>query len=372
MKILIVLAGFFPGKKYGGPPVSADNFCSLMDSEADCYIVTHNHDLGENTPYHGIKEGWNDRINAKVLYLSDEDYCAKKFKEVITQIEPDYLYLQGLFQKCVIPCLKITKKHGIRVVLATRGELCSGAFKKKYKKIPYIICLRLLGLLRNVVFQSTSDEETEAIACYLGASKNRIHLLTNIPSIPHNLPAFKDKVAGEGRFVFISRILWKKNLLTAIKCFKNVKGKAIFDIYGPKEDVNYWRECEEVIKQMPTNVSVSYCGVLSHDEIHSTFRQYDAFLFPTFSENYGHVITEALVTGCIPIISDQTPWNDMNDAGAGWALSLDYKQDFENAIQEVVDMDENEIRKKRDRISSYVTSKLQVDKLKKDYLAVFK
>ena len=134
MKILIVLAGFFPGKKYGGPPVSADNFCSLMDSEADCYIVTHNHDLGENTPYHGIKEGWNDRINAKVLYLSDEDYCAKKFKEVITQIEPDYLYLQGLFQKCVIPCLKITKKHGIRGFLPHVANYVRELLRKSIRK----------------------------------------------------------------------------------------------------------------------------------------------------------------------------------------------------------------------------------------------
>ena len=28
-------------------------------------------------------------------------------------------------------------------------------------------------------------------------------------------------------------------------------------------------------------------------------------------KNYGHVIFEALAGGCIPIISDQTPWNDI-------------------------------------------------------------
>ena len=30
MRILIVIGGFFPGKKCGGPPVSVDNYCSLM------------------------------------------------------------------------------------------------------------------------------------------------------------------------------------------------------------------------------------------------------------------------------------------------------------------------------------------------------
>jgi hypothetical protein len=108
-----------------------------------------------------------------------------------------------------------------------------------------------------------------------------------------------------------------KNLLNAIKFFRGIKGSATFDIYGPKEDESYWKECEEAIKGLPVNIVVNYKGVLSHDEIHRTFCQYDAFLFPTQSENYGHVIVEALVTNCVPIIRDQTPWTDMNGALAG-------------------------------------------------------
>ena len=56
MKILIAMDGYFPGQKFGGPPVSTDNFCSLM-CEHECYIVTKNHDLDEKTPYPGIVPG---------------------------------------------------------------------------------------------------------------------------------------------------------------------------------------------------------------------------------------------------------------------------------------------------------------------------
>ena len=371
MNILIIMSGFFPGRKYGGPPVSTDNFCTLMKDSADCYILTHNHDMGESAPYPNITEEWNDRGNAKVRYVSDSEYNVATFETVIQEVQPVYIYLQGLFQECVFPCLKLAKKHHVKVVLAPRGELCSGAFKKKYKKIPYIAVLRMMGLLKEVSFQSTSDEETGAIEKYLGASEDRIHLLTNIPSIPNNLPESKVKVAGIGRFVFISRILWKKNLLKAISFLQSVKGTAIFDIYGPKEDENYWKDCEDAIKQLPSNVKVNYCGVLSHDEIHRTFCQYDAFLFPTLSENYGHVIAEALMTGCIPIISDQTPWTDMNENGAGWALPLAEEDGFKKAIQQVVDMEEDTIQNKRDCIKKYLTIKLKLDELKDEYRKVF-
>lgn len=372
MKILILMGGFFPGKRYGGPPVSVDNFCALMKDTLDCFIVTQNHDMGLNTPYAGIHEGWNDRGNAKVKYVSADDYNSKTFELAIQELCPDYIYLQGLFQECVLPCLRLAQKYHLKVVLAPRGELCAGAFHKRYKKLPYITFLRLAGLVKNITYQSTSDEETEAIKKYLGADESRIHLLSNIPSIPGALPIGNLKGVGVGRFVFISRILWKKNLLMAINALKGIRGKAVLDIFGPKEDELYWAECEKAIKELPVNIEVNYCGVLSHDEIHATFSKYDAFLFPTMSENYGHVIAESLLSGCIPIISDQTPWNDINEAGAGWAIPLADQNQFQRVIQRIIDMDEKTIAGIRENITRYITNKLNLKKLKAEYLSVFK
>lgn len=370
-KILIITSGFFPAKKYGGPPVSVDNFCTLMKGEMDCYIVTKNHDLGEHIPLQGISKGWNDRGNVRVLYLSSSEFGYAAIDAVIEDIKPDYIYLQSLFSSNVPMCLKLAKKHDIKTVLAPRGELCAGALKKKFKKLPYIALLRMIGWLKGVTFQSTSDEETQAISKFLGAPKERIYLLTNIPSIPHMMPERSIKEKGIARLVFISRILWKKNLSTAISFLRDIKGNVLFDIYGPKEDEHYWKECEEAMKQLPSNVNVNYCGVLAHDEIHETFCKYDAFLFPTLSENYGHVIAESLVTRCIPIISDQTPWNDMNEYEAGWAISLSEEDAFVKALQNVVDMDEKAINVRRNNIDRYLQYKLQLDSLKQEYMNMF-
>jgi len=334
MKMLIVMAGFFPGRKYGGPPVSVDNFCSLM-REIECYILCKNHDMGDTEIYSEINDGWNELSNCKVQYLSDKEYNANGFEKVIMNLKPDVLYLQGLFQSCVFPCLKIAKKHRIKVLLAPRGELCAGAFMKKYKKIPYIIVLRTLGLTKAIHFQSTSEEETESIQKWLGVSKHRIHNLTNIPSIPKEVYSHPEKKSGEGRFVFISRIHPKKNLIFALQCLKEAKGNVQFDIYGPIEDNDYWTKCEHEITSMPKNVQVKYCGLISHDDVHRTFSQYDAFFFPTYSENFGHVIAEALMVGCPVIISNQTPFSDVYELNAGWAIQLDKKELFIRALNEI-------------------------------------
>ena len=73
---------FFPGMKAGGPPVSVDNFCTLM-RDYDCYIVTHNHDADDPTPYDTVTDGWNDRGNCKVLYVPDSEYNTRTFEQVI-------------------------------------------------------------------------------------------------------------------------------------------------------------------------------------------------------------------------------------------------------------------------------------------------
>lgn len=367
MKVLIITDGFFPGKKYGGPPVSVHNFCSLM-KEYECYIVARNHDLGETAPYEGISEGWNVRDNCKVLYLSNGDYNPSAFEKVICELNPDIIYLQGLFQSCIVPCLFLAKKHNIRVLLAPRGELCKGAFRKKYKKIPYICALHAFGLLRGVNFQSTSEEETEAVHKYLRADYNRIHFLTNIPSLPVAEYEKERKTAGSAQLVFLSRIHSKKNLLGAIRALGGVKGKVDFHIYGPIEDEQYWKECEAEASKLPSDIRVKYCGLVSHDGVHRVFSSYDAFLFPTFSENYGHVIVEALVVGCPVIISDQTPWNDVNEWGAGYAIPLKDTSAFTEAIQQIVDCDSDIYREKAKK---YIVQKLNFEQISQEYEKVF-
>ena len=367
MKILIVMAGFFPGKKYGGPPVSIDNFCSLM-KENECFIVTCNHDLGDMNVYPDIKSGWNNRGNCKVLYVSDEEYSKATFERIMTEIKPDVLYLQGLFQSCVLPCLQLAKKHTIPVLLAPRGELCAGALNiKKWKKLPYIEAIKAMGLLKNINWQSTSDEETEAIRRLMKADSTHIHRLDNIPSIPNKKFSRSEKTAGEGRFIFLSRIHPKKNLLSAIKYFHNVECKAWFDIYGPIEDEEYWKQCQQEIKGLPDNVKAEYKGLVGHDRVHEVFSQYDAFLFPTLSENYGHVIAESLFVGTPVIISDQTPWTDVKDYDAGFSCPLDKPKEYSISINIICNEAEVDAMRRRECCLNYIRNKLDIDNLRITY-----
>ena len=106
------------------------------------------------------------------------------------------------------------------------------------------------------------------------------------------------------KLIFISRICKMKNLLGAIQIISNLTEFPIqFDIYGNIEDKEYWELCKIELEKLPINVKWQYRGECDSNKVVETFANYDIFLFPTLGENFGHVISEALLAGCIPVIS---------------------------------------------------------------------
>ena len=57
------------------------------------------------------------------------------------------------------------------------------------------------------------------------------------------------------------------------------------------------------------------------------------FFLPSFSENFGHAINEALSVGVPVLISDKTPWRNLQEKGMGWDLSLDNRRAFIEVIE---------------------------------------
>lgn len=182
------------------------------------------------------------------------------------------------------------------------------------------------------------------------------------------------------RIVFLSRISRKKNLLFAIEALAGIQTPVIFDVYGTcgsAEDEAYLAECKERAEkvmnasdslassrtQRETETTqkvellcdgarksvtgsqsiINFQGPVSSEQVPTIFSQHDIFLFPTLGENFGHVIFEALASGCIPIISDRTPWNDLASEGAGCVLSLEDKEGFAQAIDRYAKMSKEEL-----------------------------
>src|SRR5207248_1130442 len=148
------------------------------------------------------------------------------------------------------------------VVVAPRGELASSALGLKWlKKTVYLALARVGGLYRDLIWQASSELEKADIESRFSPPAQVI-VAPNLPAIPPDdqpLGRF-DKTPGTLSVVFVSRLVPIKNLAFALRALRGVQGRVDFDIYGPKEDLAYWKECEELIRSLPPNVVARYHG----------------------------------------------------------------------------------------------------------------
>lgn len=371
MRIFVSVAGFFPAQKYGGPAVSIRNMCNMLCNELEIFVVTVDHEFGTEERLTGIKDGWNKYENYFVMYLPKSKINKQNLKIIINDINPDCIYVNSLFDyRFAIPLLKIACEKELPLVLAPRGEICKNSFRKKYKKIPYILYLSKYFKNNNIYFEATAEDEKIQIEKYLVRNSNSVFLLPNVPSLG-SLKAHLKQSENYLSIIFLARIQRKKNLVGALEILKYVNIPVRFDIYGPKEVPEYWKMCQSLIDNLPENIVVNYNGAISHNEVAEVMRRSDLYLFPTFSENYGHTIIEALQEGTPVLISDQTPWMDLEDYGAGWAYPLQDRDLYVSAIKKVFSMKNADYEIMSNSAIKYVKAKFDMTKIKKMYMKMF-
>ena len=350
-KVLIMAGYYLPSVKGGGPIQSIKNIVDNLSDRFDFYIVAADRDLGDIEPFRNIVvDTWVRVGKAKVYYTDISTLNWEKTKKFIDDSHCKIMYLNSFFDyKFTIVPLILNKSKKIdvnKIIVAPRGQFSPGALglKSKKKKL-FISVSKIFGLYKNLLWHATADSEKEHIHKIFGDEANII-VANNLTANYSNLTYDKDleKSKGELRIVFVSRIHPKKNLKLAIQLLSKINGTVIFNIYGPIEDIEYWEECRREIAKLPVNVTVNYQGMVNHEDIISVFNKHHVFLFPTLGENFGHVISEALIGGCPVIISDQTPWRNLEEAQVGWDIKLNCTQKFIESIQKCVDLDEDRYR----------------------------
>lgn len=344
--VLCINPVYLPGIKHGGPVRTLSNMIAALGDEVTFKVVAADRDLGDTLPYPDIVPGqWYKHGKADVLYLAPKQRSLGSYLQTLNEIDYDVLYLNNYF---ATGCQYILfgKRCGLippkPLIMAPRGSFAPEALSSKvYKKTPTLWINRISGMLKHVLWHVTSDNEQRDLQRIVG-QQGRIFNIPNLPAYPpQNVLQAEppSKETGMARVAFLARVLPNKNLHYALERMQQVRGQIEYDIYGNIENQDYWAKCVSLIQMLPSNVQVNYCGVLPFDQVHAVLHQYHGLLLPTQFENFGHSILEAMSVGCIPVISDQTPWHNLTAQQAGWDISLQEADEFESALQQLVDMD---------------------------------
>jgi glycosyltransferase involved in cell wall biosynthesis len=366
--ILTFVAAYLPGFKSGGPVRSVANIVEHLSDEFDFRIFTADRDLLDTVPYGNISVNcWNTVGKASVFYASRKARTFIGVRRVIRDIPYEVLYLNSVFNPGF--ALQPLIAHGFgalrskSVVIAPRGEFSPGALTlKARKKSLFIFAMRMFRAYRNVIWQASSEMEATNILSLMELNRGCVSIAPNLPAKDAGSYSQVSPLRAEGgviKICFLSRISPKKNLEFALEILKRARCPFVFDIYGPIEDPEYWRKCQSLIEKFKAHAIISYLGMVKHERVSEIIGGYDLFFLPTLGENFGHVIFEAMQVGTPVLLSDTTPWRNLENLGIGWDLPLADVAAFVAAIEDTAALTSAARCRLRDRVLSYARKRAE-------------
>lgn len=375
-KILLFTDWYEPGFKAGGPIQSCKNIVNTLADTFDFWIFTSDRDLGDKEPYRNvITDSWIKLSNdAHIFYASPSFVKSSNIRKMILAVQPDIIYLNSMFSSgfSLLPLWILRSiEYGGRIILAPRGMLNTSAVsRKKWKKKIFLSLFSLSRISKKIVFHATDRQEESDIQKYFKNSAH-VYLVENIPNTNAVL-AQRNKQPGQLNCVFVSRIHPIKNLLYAINVVKSVAGcSLLFDIYGAVEDEKYYAKCNEAVSRANPHIKINFKGPVANVNLFKILENYHLFFLPTEGENFGHVIFEALTSGCVVLISDKTPWKNITDKNAGWALPLNDNRKFAEKVKEMCSLSESDFNDKSRSAFDYAKNYLSSMNLKGKYSYLF-
>lgn len=139
--------------------------------------------------------------------------------------------------------------------------------------------------------------------------------------------------------LFLSRLNFKKGLDLLVKAFGQIarqRDDVQLVLAGPDDDgygaqVRQWLEAEKVLGKC------TFTGMLLGREKLAALRDADVFVLPSYSENFGIAVAEAMACGLPVLISNKVNiWREVAEARAGLVVNCD-AEEVSNALLTLLD-----------------------------------
>jgi glycosyltransferase involved in cell wall biosynthesis len=338
LRVLHVVPWFYPALIYGGPVQSTYDLArATARAGCDVRVLTTNANGESNLPSSSEDSTLiGDGVAVR--------YCERWFGD---SVSPDLLrglaseirwadvvHLGLTYSFPVLPTLALCKRYGKPVVWSPHGAL--QRYQDSRRKVLKAVWEQACRVLRPeaMVLQATSEEE---------ASESGWRMQCEALIVPHgvDVPEGVSHEPGTGalRLMFLGRLHPKKgieNLLDACALLPASFAWSL-EVVGAGER-KYEQALRAKIEALRLGDRVKMCGLLTGDAKRRAFERADVAVFPSYTENFGMVVPEALAHG-VPVISSKgMPWSRVEEVGCGLWVDNDART-IASAIIRMREMD---------------------------------
>ncbi len=287
-------------------------------------VVTNSHFKEYGGPYTAISqkvEYLNKKnIENKLIYRSSNSYDYNLDLKTIIE-DYDIVHIYGIWRPFLVKVFLVAKLLKKKIVISPLGAMEPWALNQK--KLKKLIAWKLYQkkILNSAdVVHATCNAEAQNLINNSITSKIEIiaHGIDDNPKVLKKETSNKIK-----KIIFFSRIHLKKGILELIDCWKDLDTQITWqlDIYGPITDKKYHELVLKKIRESNLENKIFYKGsVFNKQDKDQIFKNANAFILPSKSENFGISIGEALSYGLPVLTTKETPWELINEYQAGYVF----------------------------------------------------
>lgn len=326
--------------KYGGPTASVPIQCRGLAKEGvDTTLYTYS----ESRPFEkGLQE---DGVHI-IEYNKPTSFFKKKLhialKNLLKQADDaDIYHYHGVWLPSNHWVASAARRKGKKYVFNPRGDLETYRINyNTWKKVKKILIWHIYGKkdVQNAnCIIATSIQELEAI--------RRQGITAPIAIIPNGIEMknFPSKIVREEHekkvVLFLSRVNPIKGLELLIEAWgklpEDMKTGWELHIAGNSDPADYVHKLEVQIASLNLNETVKLLGPITGDAKMRKYMNSDLFILPTFNENFGNVVAEAMMCELPVITTKNAPWKVLEDYGCGWWIDL-CVENLVNALKEAM------------------------------------
>ncbi|MBU1223562.1 MAG: glycosyltransferase [Gammaproteobacteria bacterium] len=123
--------------------------------------------------------------------------------------------------------------------------------------------------------------------------------------------------------LYLARVSKTKGVETLIEAYeKLVRTDACYRllIVGPAWDAEYNEHLLERFHELISEQKIHFSGLVSDDEKYACFQKSYLYVLPSYAENFGITVLEAISNRLVPIVTDSVPWQELEDHNAGFRV----------------------------------------------------
>lgn len=314
MRILHVVPTYAPAWRYGGPIRSVHALCrALVQRGHEVHVCTTNVDgpgdldVPVATPV--------DRDGVTVWYfpavfrpLNMSPSMGNHFRHTIGTF--DIVHLHSIFLWPTLAAARECFRQGVPYVVAPRGMLVRSLFARKRTLLKWLwfYMSERRTLQRAAAIHATSDLEAEE-ARRFPVRFPRFAVIPNgldspIESNPAAVTVYSHDTLQDRYILFIGRINWKKGLDRLIRSIAMVSDDVQLVIAGNDEE-GYRSHLERLAAGLGIAQRVLFIGEVKGADKTRLLRSATALALPSYSENFGNVILEAMASMCPVVVTPE-------------------------------------------------------------------